>query len=136
MRNLLVIVAFAIATFTTAKQLDAKAGEQLQAQESGVSLNSDARTGTILIDAKLDGRPIAMILDTERVGRCLTPLSSGCRPSIFRWHWSQNRSCECSMPPGRKTLGSKSAGFRRNLDRGSCRFRLTMLRRLPFRSLR
>jgi Aspartyl protease len=42
-------------------QLVAETGDNAQ---TGVSLISDAKTGTILVMAKLDGQPVTMILDT------------------------------------------------------------------------
>ena len=42
----------------------AEAAHQSPKSESGVSIISDPKTGTILINAKLNGDPIVMILDT------------------------------------------------------------------------
>jgi predicted aspartyl protease len=42
----------------------AAVAQQVQKMESGVSLISDPKTGTILIPAKLNARPVMMILDT------------------------------------------------------------------------
>jgi hypothetical protein len=58
------VLTLVLLSFGDAKPPSKPADQQFGLQESGLALISDAKTGTILVDAKVDSHPIVMILDT------------------------------------------------------------------------
>jgi hypothetical protein len=59
-----VLAALAFVSFAIAKQRQHQTDSRFITRESGLSLISDEKTGTILINAQLNGRSVVMILDT------------------------------------------------------------------------
>ena len=85
------LLPLAFATLSIAKQREEQHEDRFFTRESGLALISDAKTGTILIDAKVNGQPVIMILDTGASQTTFDAQNFGVSPVDFQSARLNNR---------------------------------------------